>query len=152
MTKRIIYQRVDGGLSIVIPDIRSVVSNETEDSFLSRVANKSVPNGTPYSIVDESIIPVDRTFRNAWFSSGNSVLVYMPKARDIQMEKIRALRDPKLAELDVEAIKALEAKDEVKLAEITALKQKLRDIPQDFDLTQFSTPEELKAAIPDELK
>ena len=52
--KRIIYQNETGGVSIIIP---------TESVEL---ALKDVPEGVPYTIVDATEIPEDRTFRAAW--------------------------------------------------------------------------------------
>ena len=66
----------------------------------------------------------------------------MSKARDIQMDKIREVRNKELAKKDIEFMKALEADDGSSTA-IAADKQALRDIPQTFDLTT-DTPEELK--------
>jgi hypothetical protein len=30
------------------------------------IANKDLPTGTKYEIVEDNVIPTDRTFRNAW--------------------------------------------------------------------------------------
>lgn len=61
MTKRIIYQKEDGGVGILIP------AQEYVDMYgLDAIAQKDVPFGRPYKIVDTTTIPTDRTFRNAW--------------------------------------------------------------------------------------
>jgi hypothetical protein len=57
MNKRIIYPTPDGGVAIVIL---------TGELSIEEVAAKDVPKGVPYQIVDESEIPTDRTFRDAW--------------------------------------------------------------------------------------
>jgi hypothetical protein len=54
MNQRIIYPTDDGGVAIIVP-AQSV-----------ELALKDVPEGKPYQIVDASVIPEDRTFRNAW--------------------------------------------------------------------------------------
>lgn len=59
MEKRIIYKNADGGVSIVIPAVECGLTIE-------QIAEKDVPSGSPYKIVDVSEIPSDRTFRNAW--------------------------------------------------------------------------------------
>ena len=51
---RILYPTPDGGVAIIIP---------TESVEL---ALKDVPAGVPYTIVDATEIPEDRTFRAAW--------------------------------------------------------------------------------------
>jgi hypothetical protein len=44
----------------------AVYREQTDDEFLQWVANKDVPTGKPFKIVDVSDIPTDWTFRNAW--------------------------------------------------------------------------------------
>jgi len=56
--KRIIYQTNEGGVAIIVPADCGLTIEE--------IAAKDVPAGTPYSIVDATDIPTDRTFRNAW--------------------------------------------------------------------------------------
>jgi len=75
--------------------------------------------------------------------------INMAKARGIQMDKIREVRNKELAKKDVDFMKALEADDGSHTA-IAAEKQTLRDIPQTFDLTT-DTPEQLKELWPEGL-
>ena len=77
------------------------------------------------------------------------VVVNMSKARGIQMDKIREVRNKELVKKDIEFMKALEADDGSSTA-IAAEKQALRDIPQTFDLTT-NTAEELKQKWPEGL-
>jgi hypothetical protein len=77
------------------------------------------------------------------------IRVNMSKARGIHMDTIRAARNGELARKDIEYMKALEA-DDGSAAAIAIEKQKLRDIPQTFDLTT-DTPEELKEKWPEGL-
>jgi hypothetical protein len=59
--KRIIYKNPDNTVSIIVP------SNEALQSMtIEQIANKDVPTGYKYKIVDVSEIPSDREFRNAW--------------------------------------------------------------------------------------
>tara|TARA_R100001509_G_scaffold6062_1_gene3579 strand:- start:1099 stop:1293 length:195 start_codon:yes stop_codon:yes gene_type:complete len=57
--KRILYQKEDGGVAIIIPADNCGLTVE-------EIAKKDVPSGRPYKIVDVSEVPTDRTFRNAW--------------------------------------------------------------------------------------
>ena len=75
------------------------------------------------------------------------IKINMEKARGIQMDKIREVRNKELAKKDVEYMKALEA-DDGSAAAISTERQKLRDIPQTFDLTT-DTAEELKNKLPE---
>ncbi len=70
--------------------------------------------------------------------------VNMNKAKDIWRDKIRADRTAELNKLDVEYMRALEAGDTVKQAEIVAKKQALRDAPADKRINNATSPEELK--------
>jgi hypothetical protein len=56
---RIIYPTPEGGVAIIIPAPDCGLTIE-------QIAAKDVPAGVPYSIVDASDIPSDRTLRNAW--------------------------------------------------------------------------------------
>jgi hypothetical protein len=59
MNKRIIYSNDDGGVCIIVPSAECGLTIE-------QIAQKDVPAGKAYKIVDVSDIPTDRTFRNAW--------------------------------------------------------------------------------------
>lgn len=59
MDKRIIYPNDDGGVSIIIPAPDCGLTIE-------QIAQKDVPSGRPYKIVNTTDIPSDRTFRDAW--------------------------------------------------------------------------------------
>ena len=67
----------------------------------------------------------------------------MVKAREIHKSKIRAAREPKLAELDIEFQKALETG--ASTTDIVAKKQALRDAPADSGITSAADTDALKA-------
>ncbi len=69
--------------------------------------------------------------------------VDMAKAREIHKSKIRAAREPKLAELDIEFQKALETG--ASTTDIVAKKQALRDAPADSGIAAASDTDALKA-------
>lgn len=150
MNKRIVYD--NGGLHVVIPCPQAMNPGESEEDFLIRVAKGTIPYGVPYKIVNLSDMPPDRTYRGAWEEKNRKITVNMNKARTIHMNHLRNLRKPILEKLDKEAMRAMEDKDDVKLEEIKAKKQVLRDIPQTLDLSEVISPEMLKTIIPDALK
>ena len=80
------------------------------------------------------------------------ITVNMTKAVEIKKDMIRAERAPKLAQLDVEFMRAVEAGDADKQAEIAAKKQALRDATDDPAITAATTPDELKAVTPSALQ
>ena len=94
-------------------------------------------------------VPADRTFRGAWQFSGNAVDIDMAAARDIHRDNLRAERKPLLEALDIEYMKALEA--DTGTVNITAEKQKLRDVTADPRIDAAATPDELKALTLDVL-
>ena len=65
------------------------------------------------------------------------------KAREIHKNNIRAAREPKLAELDIEFQKALETSSST--TDIVSKKQALRDAPADSAIASASNEAELKA-------
>jgi len=74
------------------------------------------------------------------------IIVNPDKAKAIWKDKWREARKPLLASLDIEFMKAVEAGDSEKQAEIASKKQALRDVTQ----TEIvgNTPEEIKAVWP----
>lgn len=44
----------------------AIYRDQTDIEFIEWIANKDVPSGKPFQIVDVADIPSDRTFRNAW--------------------------------------------------------------------------------------
>lgn len=59
--QRIIYKTADGGVAILIPTAEWLESHTIEE-----LAEKDVPAGAEFKIVDATDIPSDRTFRDAW--------------------------------------------------------------------------------------
>ena len=57
--KRIIYTQDDGTVAIVIAADNCGLTVE-------QIKDKDVPTGKTSYIVDKSVIPTDRTFRDAW--------------------------------------------------------------------------------------
>ena len=57
--KRIIYTQDDGTVAIVIPADNCNLTVE-------QIRDKDVPSGKTSYIVDKSVIPTDRSFRDAW--------------------------------------------------------------------------------------
>ena len=106
------------------------------------------PTASDIHEVDMSNIPTDRTFRAALMPD---LSTDMPKARAIHMDRIRAVRNAELGKLDVPQMTANSKGDLVTASAIETQKQKLRDLPQTFDLTNATTPQALKILWPPEL-
>ena len=114
---KIIYTNSDGTVSIINP------TGDVNDAI------KDVPSGLSYEIVEDSVIPTDRTFRNAWKQNNKTIETDIAKAREIHKNNIRNARTPKFAELDIEFQKALETSSST--TDIVSKKQTLRDAPAD---------------------
>ena len=56
---KIIYKTPENTVVVLIPSSEWIGSME-------ELAQKDVPTGLKYKIVEDDVIPTDRTFRNAW--------------------------------------------------------------------------------------
>ena len=56
---RIIYKTPENTISVMTPTSEWIGTME-------ELAQKDVPTGLKYKIVEDSVIPTDRSFRNAW--------------------------------------------------------------------------------------
>ena len=128
---KIIYTNSDGTVSIITP------AGDVNDAI------KDVPSGLSYEIVEDSVIPTDRSFRNAWKQNSKTIETDMTKAKEIHKDKIRIARTPKLAELDIEFQKALETSSST--TDIVAKKQVLRDAPAASGISTAASEADLKA-------
>jgi len=95
--------------------------------------------------------PPETTFRNAWEDTGGAVRVNMTIARRLHMDTIREARNAELARQDLTFMRAVERGDRLAQSAIAKEKQRLRDIPQRFDLSGASTPADLLSTWPDNL-
>lgn len=146
--KVIISDNQAGGIRVDYPTpqkIREIMaSGLSESEAISEIVGKL--NRVNPVVIESTDLPGDRDFRNAWVKSGVSVSVDMPKARVIHMGRIREVRDSELKRLDQESLKNMESGSSN--TAVSNSKQRLRDIPQNFDLSAFKTPQALKAAWP----
>ena len=147
--RKIIFTRPDGGVSVVVPAINTLPDPEkiTEAEAEQRAWDKLPTIAINPRFVTDAEIPTDRTFRNAWEDSAG-IKVNMPKARDIHKERLRTMRAPKLAKLDVDYIRADEAGNTALKVKIAGQKRALRDVTVDSRIVAATTPEELKNVIP----
>lgn len=148
MSKVIVYTREDGCVSLVHPNY-AARGEDTEGAFISKLIKRHVPAGASnIKVVDASELPQDKTFRNAWKQNGSKIEVDMNAAREIQKQRIRQVRDPILAALDVEYIRAQEENNITKQQTIVTKKNELREAPSHSDLAAAASPEELKVVFP----
>lgn len=136
MNQRVIYTNADGSVSVIIPAPECGLSIE-------QIAAKDVPAGLAYEVVDASVIPSDRTFRNAWERAGAAVSVSLPKAKGIAHDKRRAARATELRPLDIEVTIPAKA------AEAEAARQAIRDkyATMQSAIDACSSVDQIKAVI-----
>jgi hypothetical protein len=146
--QKILYTSPDGVVHMVTPAPQNQGAEESYDAFMIRVRDRSVPaDAVDVVIVEEATIPTDREFRDGWEQTAGVVSVNMPKARDIHMDKIRLARNEELNTKDIAWNKA----DTAGRSVIDTERQTLRDIPATFDLSEATTPDELKALWPSQV-
>ena len=139
---KIIYEQDDGTVAIIIPNLKEINPETGVEYTIDEIAMKDVPSGLSYDIVEDSAIPTDRSFRNAWIQSGKTVVEDMPKAKEIHKTNIRLARTEKFKELDVDYQKATETSADT--SDIVAKKQALRDAPAASGITTAVTTTELR--------
>ena len=66
MSQRIIYQTDDGGVAVITPAPEALAI-----LGIDAIAQKDVPTGKPYKIVNVSELPAERSQREAWTVSAD---------------------------------------------------------------------------------
>ena len=132
--KRIIYQNLEGGVSVIIP---------TESVEL---ALKDVPEGVAYEIVEDDAIPADRFFRNAWVANGAAVEVDLDQAKSIGHDIRRTQRAEEFKPFDDIIAKQIPGADAIAAeANRQAIRDKYAQVQAAINAA--SDPEEIKAAL-----
>lgn len=84
-------------LAIAIPTAEGIAFHKS----LANWIKATIPADISYTIVEETDIPKDRIFRNAWALSNNKPVVDIPKAKQIAHAIRREVRMEELKPLDV---------------------------------------------------
>lgn len=120
---KIIYKH-ETGIAVVHP------TGEVPIETLILTAVPEQYRHTAY-IVDDDMIPADRTFRDAWDFDKTAILINIDKAKEIHKDRLRAERKSVLDDLDVQYIRKQEKGGDV--TDIVSEKQRLRDITKLVD-------------------
>lgn len=134
---RILYPTPDGGVAIVIP---------TGELPIEEVAKKDVPEGVPYTIVDATEIPADRTFRGAWVAGDGCVEHDLDRCKAIGHDMRRTQREAEFAPFDAIIMKQIPGNSAV---EAEASRQEIRfkyALIQDA-INVAETTDEIKLAL-----
>jgi hypothetical protein len=132
-------------------DMRRVVEDSVEGAVLTFYPIEQIiadmPNGdeyVSYAAVSADDIPTHRDYRNGWAFDGKTIVHDMVRCRDIHRDKLRELRKPKLAALDIAYQRADEAGDSKLKKDIAKQKQVLRDITKNPRIEAAKTVDDLK--------
>ena len=134
----------EGNISVMTPS-----SEALQIMTIEQIAEKDLPVGvSTYSIVEDSVVPTDRSFRNSWVgvgigTTGGTIIEDMTKAKELHKAKIREARVDKLSALDIEYQRATESSADT--SAIVAKKQALRDAPAASGIATSANTTELKA-------
>jgi hypothetical protein len=115
MSQVIIFTNDNGGVSTCIP---------TGEISIEAVLAKDCPKGA--IIVEQSSLPTDNDFYDAWELADGVITVSLPKAKELTKKRLRAERAPLLQAQDVAFQRALESGADT--TAIVAEKQRLRDV------------------------
>ena len=70
---RILFRQDDGTVAIIIPVLTEINPDTDKPYTIEEIAAKDVPTGYKYKIVEDSDVPTDRSFRNAWTVDENDL-------------------------------------------------------------------------------
>ena len=144
----IIYNDPETGILVEMWPCLHEINPATNKPFtVQEVADKDVPDGVSYSIVEDSSVPTDLSFRDAWKgvgigTTGATVTEDITKAKEIHKTNIRLARASKFTDLDIEYQRALETSADT--STIVAKKQALRDAPAAPGITTAANVTDLK--------
>lgn len=149
----IVITRKDGGVSIMALTVEA----KSADAEIEKWKLRHPDEYLSHREMPDSAYPEDKTFRNAWrdVTPEPVIDIDIDRAREIHKDKLRELRAPKLAALDIEMNRAVlkelfngtgKATQVYDLFE--ARKQALRDVTADPSISAAKTPDELKAVVP----
>ena len=142
--KKIIYTNSDGALCIVHPCCNTYGETLTTDAEIEQRAwNKLPVDAINPVFVDESVIPTDRTFRNAWEHGGDSVTQNITKAKNIAHDKRREARSAEFSPLDIKATIPSEAT----AAEAARAVVRAKYATMQTAIESASTVDEIKSAL-----
>ena len=70
---RILFRQDDGTVAIIVPVLTEINPDTDKPYTIEEIAAKDVPTGYKYKIVEDSDVPTDRSFRNAWIVDENDL-------------------------------------------------------------------------------
>jgi len=135
--RKIIYTAADGAVHVVTPNPRDALFVGLSEAQVEKAVMAALMRdrdnpaslafgGSEPTWVEEDLVPTERSFRDAWKIEGDKIEHDMGKAREITKARLRDEREPLLADLDVQFMRALEAGGDT--TAIATEKKWLRDV------------------------
>ena len=128
---KIIYETPEGGVAVVTAAPGTPIAN---------LVSKVVPYGASWDMVEDSVIPTDRTFRDAWEKSGSTIVE--------DLVKVKAIATGTLRQSAIKVIDSYDIRND--LGEATAYnKATIVTAYQDClaDITGYTTVAEVKTCL-----
>ena len=146
--RKIIFTNADGGLSVVHP-VRNTIGETliTDAEIEQRAWDKLPVDAINPVFVDESVIPTDRTFRNAWEHGGDSVTQNITKAKNIAHDKRREARAEEFKPHDEIIMKQIPGAD-FTVAEAARAAIRTKYSTMQTAINAASTVDAIKSAMP----
>lgn len=148
---KIIYTRVDGGVSIVhaVPKEELPLTFLTEEAYKQFVWERSVPSDAinPVEIQTDNI-PSNKEFRYAWKQDGNNITYDLEKAKTIQVERTELAINSALQSLNAELIEAIVSGNDEEKESIIAKKENLKNSMNALIALVPESIEQIKSATP----
>lgn len=139
MPQIIIYELSDGTIQLGNPAPNSNLT-------IAEIAEKDKPTGATVTLIDDTALPAQTTYQEAWRINNGVVSIDMTTAKAKRLNELRLLRDARLEALDLDFMKALE--DGASTTAITAEKVTLRDFPATENFTGITDIDSLIAYVP----
>ena len=144
--RKIIFTRPDGGLSITTP-ARNTYDNERSDNYIENRAWNKLPLGAMNpKWIEESDVPIDRTFRNALEDVGGKPVHNIPKTKLLAHDMRREKREEEMKPWDDIVMKQIPGQDAA-LAEVERKKIRDTDAIKQTNIDNATTVEQIKNAI-----
>ncbi len=138
----IIYKTDEGNVAVLTP-----TNSSLRENTIHQIAQKDVPTGKPYKIIQPQDLPKDNSLFEAWEvdetkltndlnDDVNLITINVDKASKIKQASVREKRNNILSETDWTASSDLKMSDEMK-----AYRQALRDVPAQENFPDVTWPE-----------
>lgn len=148
---RVVFERPDGGVSIVIPAPQYDAPEYLDAIAIEAIANAGLGPETAYVKMTVDALPSGRRWRNAWTLSGGTVAVSIARARSIRRAELEAVRERRIEVLTRLVNKAQDDGDAVLAATLRARRKQARDLDLQSKVDAVADLVSLDSFVPAEL-